>query len=79
MSRQFALRRWVDQFPDQASFRMVIPGVRNLPGLSGDPYLWDQVVAALRADANPPVPVVIPFGAAATEGEIHLRNQPGGP
>jgi len=67
MAREFALRRWVDQFPDQASFRMVVPSVRNLPGLSGDPYLWDQVVAALLADAHPPVPVVIPFGAAATE------------
>jgi hypothetical protein len=67
LAHQFALRRWVDQFPDIASFRMAVPPVRGLAAVNGDPYQWQQVVAALLADANPPVPTVIPWGAAATE------------
>jgi hypothetical protein len=67
MSREFALRRWVDQFPEQATFRAVVPPVRGLTSLNGDPYPWDQVVSALLDDATPLVPTLIPWGAAATE------------
>jgi hypothetical protein len=67
MSREFALRRWITQFPDVVSFRTVVPVVRTLPSLNGDPYLWDQVRAALIEDANPPARVVVPLGGTTTE------------
>jgi hypothetical protein len=67
LAREYALRRWVENFPEQASFRLGVPSVRSLTSPSGDPYMWDQVVAAIRRDAEPATPTVIPWGAAATQ------------
>lgn len=47
---------WLRGFPARAAYKPVSPGVAALVARHGDPYSWDQVIAALRADAGPPVP-----------------------
>ena len=67
LARSQSLRRWVVNFPAQASYRFVVPGVRKIVSPNGEPYFFNEIESALRADANPPQPVEIPWGMAATK------------
>lgn len=64
VASKHSLVRWLTNFPDQASFRDVVPPVRRLESPNGDPYLWDEVIAALHNDANPQPQreIVVPWG-----------------
>jgi hypothetical protein len=62
LTRQRSLTHWLTNFPEQPTFRVAFPHVRNLTAPSGDPYAWEQVVEALRLDANPPLATPSPFG-----------------
>src|SRR5262249_47694897 len=57
LAKELSVRRWIAAFPVPAVFRMQVPGVPQLVSPNGDPYFWEQVVAALMDDATPP-PVV---------------------
>jgi hypothetical protein len=60
LSRQRALKSWLTQFPDQPSYRVGFPYLRKLTAPHGDAYPWEDVVEALRFDANPPQPAPPP-------------------
>jgi hypothetical protein len=71
ISRSWALARWVRFFPDgELSYRPRFSLVAALQAPHGDPYTFDQVLDALRTDAQKPEsiePRVIPWGAAYAE------------
>jgi hypothetical protein len=66
---RLALRRgvryWLEHFPEQPSFRFGIGPVFGLIAPHGDAYRWDEVIAALTAEAAPP-PEPTPVGDATT-------------
>jgi hypothetical protein len=62
LTRQRSLKNWLTNFPEQPSFRIGFPHLRNLTAPSGDPYAWEHVIDALRKDANPPQAVPNPLG-----------------
>lgn len=55
------LKYWLQNFPAQPSFRIAVSPVRGLTAPHGDPYPWDEVMAALTAEAAPP-PDPAPLG-----------------
>jgi len=73
VSAAWGLVHWVRHFPNAEvgaiSYRVRGSVVGRLKGLNSDPYPFDQVIAALREDAEP-APLfsqVIPWGTSATE------------
>jgi hypothetical protein len=50
------LKYWLQNFPEQASFRFAIGPVLKLTAPHGDPYMWDQVLDALKSEADPAPP-----------------------
>jgi hypothetical protein len=53
VSAKYALLRWVRLFPEEEmSYRVRSSYVSDLKGPNGDPYMIDQVVQALRDDAQ---------------------------
>jgi seryl-tRNA synthetase len=54
VSMKFSLLFWIEGFPDtQTSYRVRGSYVGKLKAQNGDPYIFDQVVEALREDAQP--------------------------
>lgn len=53
VSAKFALLRWVRGFPEEeVSYRVRAGYVGKLQSVNGDPYLFEQVIDALRDDAS---------------------------
>lgn len=55
------LKYWLQNFPEQPSFRFGVSPVLGLTAPHGDAYRWDEVIAAISAVAAPP-PDPTPLG-----------------
>jgi hypothetical protein len=57
VSQSFALLRWVKHFPEEeTTFRVRGTFLGSLKAQNGEPYWFDQVIAALVDDATPQAP-----------------------
>lgn len=65
LAELYARTRWLAGYPN-ARFVVLDHPLLGLSAPHGGPYQWFEVLAAVRADADPPQPIKLAAGAVAT-------------